>query len=198
MRSKIILIIILSALIHPVCFAQTPLDEREVIKGFDEGTDLPILNEELRKREKEIDKLQTRVTNIESNTVATVVAATQAEMESATDSSVYASPGRVQYHPGAAKAWCVFDGADTGSHACDAGYNVTSIERVTTGDYTITWDTDFSSGNYVLVGTGSQGSDTVIALVSLSAGSADFDVQNSATGTLTDDSPICIVAYGDQ
>ena len=52
------------------------------------------------------------------------VAATQAEMEAASSTSVYVSPGRQQYHPSAAKAWVKFNG--TGTVAINASYNTTS------------------------------------------------------------------------
>lgn len=83
---------------------------------------------------------------------APAIAATQAEMESATSTSVYVSPGRQKFHPGACKAWAVIDG--TGTLSDVAGYNVDATTDNGTGDYTINITTDLSSANYLAVVTG--------------------------------------------
>src|SRR3990167_3288016 len=77
-------------------------------------------------------------------------AASQAEMEAASSTSVFATPGRTQYHPGVAKAWASFNG--TGTPAMIVSHNVDStITDNGLGDYSFTVTTDFSSGNYVFV-----------------------------------------------
>ena len=38
-------------------------------------------------------------------------AATQAEMEAASSTTAYVTPGRTQHHPGVAKAWCTTNAA---------------------------------------------------------------------------------------
>lgn len=74
-------------------------------------------------------------------------AATQAEMEAASSTSVYVSPGREKYHPGVAKVWaCVTYSAGTPTLA--AGYGVSSISDVSTGRLRLTFSTAFSSTSY--------------------------------------------------
>ena len=73
---------------------------------------------------------------------SSVSAAAQAEQETGTSTNVYVSPGRQQYHTSASKGWIVFNG--TGTVAIGASYNVTSITDNVTGNYTVTWATDFS------------------------------------------------------
>jgi hypothetical protein len=72
--------------------------------------------------------------------------ATQAEMEAASSTSVSVTPGRVQYHPGVAKAVVKFNG--TGTVAILSSYNVSSITDNGVGDYTVNFTTAFSSVNY--------------------------------------------------
>jgi len=43
-----------------------------------------------------------------------------------------------------ARAWCVFNGTTTGTNAPTAGGNVTSVTRVSAGNYTITFTTAMS------------------------------------------------------
>ena len=71
-------------------------------------------------------------------------AASQAEMEAASSTSVSVTPGRTKYHPGVAKAWVIFSASST----IDASYNVSSITDNGVGDFTINFTTAFSSGNY--------------------------------------------------
>jgi hypothetical protein len=77
-----------------------------------------------------------------------VAAASQAEMETGTSVSVYVSPGRAQYHPGVAKAWCNFVGTNTGTFSPTTGHNVASVIRNGTGDYTVNFTTAFSGTSY--------------------------------------------------
>lgn len=62
--------------------------------------------------------------------------ATAAEMKTPT-ADKYPDAVLVRQHPGTAKAWCVFNGATTGTNPPLAGYGVTSVTRNSTGDYTI-------------------------------------------------------------
>ncbi len=71
----------------------------------------------------------------------TGTAASQAEMESATSTTVYATPGRTQFHPGVAKFWLK---ATANSTTLEASHNVTSVADTATGRMTVTIATDFS------------------------------------------------------
>lgn len=73
-------------------------------------------------------------------------AATQADMETATDITVFSSPGRQHFHPGHVKA-AGFINIGVGPTITE-GYNVTSVARNAAGDYTVTLAITMSSSNY--------------------------------------------------
>lgn len=84
-------------------------------------------------------------------------AATQAEEEAASSTTVYTSPGRQHYHPGSAKAWIRFN-ASSGTPTSDANYGVSSLTDNGVGDVTINFSTSFSAATaYGGVVVGSQG-----------------------------------------
>jgi hypothetical protein len=85
-----------------------------------------------------------------------IAAASQAETEAASSTTVSATPGRMQYHPGVAKAWGMFDGQTAGSHAVTVGHNVTSVNRTAEGTWTVTLTTAFSTANYAVICTGTR------------------------------------------
>lgn len=128
--------------------------------------------------------------------------ASQANMEAASDNTVMVTPLAVNWHPGVAKAWILFNG--TGTAAITSSYNITSITDNGTGDYTITIATDFSGSNYcathMVEGRGA-GEDGVICTI-------DYDNAPTATAlrirTKTegnvdvDIAKICVAMFGDQ
>lgn len=131
----------------------------------------------------------------------TLVAASQAEMEAASSTTVYATPGRTGFHPGVAKGWVNFNGTSTPTVV--TSYNVdSSITDNGTGDYTISWTTDFSSAGYVVVGSG-YASGVYITMrgtatgTGLAAGTFRSNWTDAAT-TLTDPTVVTIIAFGDQ
>jgi hypothetical protein len=137
-----------------------------------------------------------------SDIVALNAAASQAEQETATSTTVYVSPGRQQYHPSAAKGWINFNG--TGTVAIRSSYNVTSLTDNGTGDYTVTWDIDFSNANYAIIATVGRGAGAATGFFALAPDGAD-----SAAGTtrirtidttfnLADASWVSVVVFGDQ
>lgn len=96
------------------------------------------------------------------------------------------------------KAWIAFNG--TGTIAIRSSYNVSGITDNGTGDYTITWDTNFADDNYCVVGSAG-GTDHrlrvgIEALLG-SGGSTQIRVTNDA-GALTDASIVCVMAIGTQ
>lgn len=127
-------------------------------------------------------------------------AASQAEMEAASSTAVYASPGRTQYHPGVCKGWVRFNSSAT----IAASHNVSSITDSGLGSFTVVWDTDFSSGNYCVLGTSedASGVEAVVVMRSDStpaAGSvAIYVVDLLGTQVLYDASLISVAAFGDQ
>lgn len=82
-------------------------------------------------------------------------AASQAEQEAGSSTTVYVSPGRQQFHPSAAKAWVNFNG--TGTVAIRASYNVTSVTDNGAGDYTVNFTTAIKDANYSAVLSAGQG-----------------------------------------
>lgn len=75
---------------------------------------------------------------------ANFIAASQAEMEAATNNTQVVTSLNTKWHPGVAKAWIMCDTAG----AIQASHNITSITDTGTGLVTITIATDFSSVNY--------------------------------------------------
>jgi hypothetical protein len=130
-----------------------------------------------------------------------VSAASQAEMEAASSTTVYASPGTTQYHPGVAKAWvqCGVTGNIKVSH------NITSITDTGAGQVTVTIATDFSSNDYAIVVGGAvingDGDDAYQqGYVSQLAGSF-IGITKNATGTREDpngEAEYNFACFGDQ
>ena len=122
--------------------------------------------------------------------------ASQAQMESASSTSVFVTPGVAKHHPGVAKGWCLFDV----SASVDASYNVDSITDNGAGDWTVNWDTDFSSANFSAVATADRSTDTMILNVNTqAAGTTEIHSYNDAgTATETGLDKINVVAHGDQ
>ena len=121
--------------------------------------------------------------------------ATQAEQETATSLLKTVSPGRQQYHPSAAKAWVQFD--NVGAGTINASYNITSIVEVGVGVATVNWATNFSSVNYVVVGTvGSPGAG-FLSVTALAVGSVEIRTFDQA-GAAANMAGYNVAAYGDQ
>ncbi len=102
-----------------------------------------------------------------------IAAADQSEMEAASATDVAVTPGRQHFHPGHPKAWISFNG--TGTIAINADYGVASITDNGTGDYTVTFDTAFSSANYVCVAN----ADRTVGSTNATEG---MQVESQATG----------------
>lgn len=130
-------------------------------------------------------------------TSTSISAATQAEMETATSTTIYVSPGRQQYHPAASKMWVFV--TNNGTAAIGASYNVASIVRNATGSVTVNATTAFSSTNIACVVTPNTAASTNrVANVSIST-SSQFVVLTfrNTDGVATDDN-FGLICYGDQ
>jgi hypothetical protein len=127
------------------------------------------------------------------STAITAAAASQAQMEAASSTAVFATPGRTNFHPGVAKAWLQCDAAGT----VDVSYNITSITDNGAGDLTVTIATDFSGDNYVAVAVPQGGNARTTSISSKAAGSAVFYARDVAD-TPTDPTKWNIVFFGDQ
>jgi hypothetical protein len=80
-------------------------------------------------------------------------AASKAQQIAAASNTVYTNPSVQQHHPSAAKFWCKFNGTLVGTNPPIAGYNVTSVTRVSAGNYIINYIVPFSTANYSLSGS---------------------------------------------
>lgn len=136
-------------------------------------------------------------TAIAGNTAA----ASQAEMEAATSTTVMVTPGRAQYHPGVAKAWLVYNGS---SGSILASSNVTSVTKNGTGDYTINFTTAFSSANYTVVGTCGYSANAG-AFLSVNRYATATPLQTTSAriecnvpGSRVDPEVVCVSCFGDQ
>jgi len=121
------------------------------------------------------------------------VAATQAEMEAASSTTVFVTPGRTQYSPGVAKAWCKV--STTGSLG-SPNLNITSVSKSSTGKYSLTIDTDFSSAVYSTAVTVESGAAIFGSKSSAAADTAAIDIWTSAGAAV--DAAFYFTAFGDQ
>lgn len=129
------------------------------------------------------------------------VAATQAEQETASSTTVMVTPGRQQYHPSATKSWVRFS-----SNGTIAGsYNTTSITDNGAGDWTWNITTAFSNANAVcaVATCGVGGGSPLAANIGAAPGTQTVSIKtfNTISGAATDPaSPdiICASAFGDQ
>lgn len=124
-----------------------------------------------------------------------LVAATQAQMETATSNTVAATPSNTNFHPGVAKCW----GRASGDGATlNVSHNVTSITDAGTGQLTVTIATDFSSQYYsVCAVAGADSGARMIGTNNVNIGTFALQSYNDA-GTLTDPGSYSWACFGDQ
>jgi hypothetical protein len=145
----------------------------------------------------------TTATGLKWATASSVSAATQSELEAASSTSVYTSPGRQQYHPSASKGWIQFNGTST--YTINASYNVSSVSSVGTAQYRVNWDVDFSSANYAYsincekLATDAPTTATMIVCNPFTQNAAYIDFAlMCVNGTRTESSKVTVIAFGDQ
>ena len=122
--------------------------------------------------------------------------ATQAEMEAETAGAKFVPPDLVRNSPGVAKAYCKITNA-AGAPATGS-YNVASGALNGDGDYTMTWDTDFSSVNYTAIAVCVGGDTRVATVTNLAAGTCDVFTFNANADESKEVSDAMVVAFGDQ
>lgn len=127
--------------------------------------------------------------------------ATQAQQEAGTSIINAVTPGRQQFHPSAAKAWCVVDTTGT----VQAAYNITSVTDTGTGIITVIWNVDFSGAAYPPIGhpiftPGGTAASTLVTLTNnaLALGQAVFTTVRMSDFLATDPTFWSIHAFGDQ
>lgn len=128
-------------------------------------------------------------------------AATQAEQETGTSTTVFTTPGRQHFHVSAAKAWCQWTTVTT--TAINSSYNVSSLTDNGVGSTTVNFTTAFSTANYaVVIGHGL----AAVAGYSLyqgtgankSGSSVLLEHANAGATALVDAAEQCIACFGDQ
>ncbi len=126
-------------------------------------------------------------------------AASQADMESASSTAVYSSPGRQHFHPGHPKCWLVTT-VSAGTPTLQTSYNITSIADTNVGVLTVTIATDFSSANWccqvTVSAAGNQRWGSVDADSAQAAGSIVLE-SNSTSSTKDDPAAWYMSGYGD-
>ncbi len=137
--------------------------------------------------------------SLASNRTITVTAATQSDMETATSTTTAVTPAVVKNHPGTGKAWVKFAGSDG---SISASYNVTSVTKNGTGDYTVNFTTAFSSANYAAVVTAETDDGTFLRPAGIknggqAAGSLNVITENYG-GTNTNATAVSVICMGDQ
>jgi hypothetical protein len=137
----------------------------------------------------------------DSGYLGTSAIASKADMETATSTTTAVTPGRVQNHPGVAKAWAVLTMNNGSNPTITASYNVTSVTRDSEGVFTITFTTAFSSSAYVCLTSRKNVAGTVVAdCFPATSSTATLRV---ATSSIADDgdataTPVNVVFFGDQ
>ena len=126
-------------------------------------------------------------------------AASQAEQEAGSSTTVFVTPGRQQFHPSAAKAWATYNTISTTSLI--ASYNITSLTDNGTGDTTVTIATDFSSANWcavVCAGNASSANSRTAAVLARAAGTVRILTSNAFSGSNEDQDLVNFAGFGDQ
>lgn len=125
-------------------------------------------------------------------------AATQAEQETASSTTVGVTPGRQQFHPSAAKCWAYVT-TSAGTPTLQTSYNITSITDTATGQLTITIATDFSTANWSSVCTSGSASTTTNRTIHVDTKAAGSILLNHVNGSaLADPADWNFVGFGDQ
>lgn len=130
---------------------------------------------------------------------AGATAATQAQQETGTETTVFVTPGRQKFHLSACKAfaWITTSG---GTPTLAESYNVSSVDDLGTGQFQVNFDTDFSSAEYA-VAPGANRTDadqsTMVAYYGQLAASCNINVRNNS-GTNADPTSCSMICFGDQ
>jgi hypothetical protein len=123
-------------------------------------------------------------------------AASQAEMEAGTSTTTYASPGRMQNHPGVAKAW----GNIAANGTINASYNVASVVvsgTTSTYIYDVTLTNAMASANYAILVTMEGGTNNTVSVTGTPTSSTfNYKIEDNSSNNVKVGNSFVI--YGDQ
>lgn len=140
-----------------------------------------------------------------TSSIGGVQLATAAVTKTATDTSMPAAVGTLANHPGIAKAWANFVGTGAvGACTINGSYNVASVVKNSSGDYTMTFTAALSDANYVLSGSARYNSGALVAAVLggstnnmvLTTASIRFQTGNTTNGNPQDCPQVFAVIHG--
>ena len=134
--------------------------------------------------------LSTDGSGVLSWVASSATAASQAEMEAASSTSVFVTPGREQYHPGVAKCWIKASNGGGSLWNINASHNITSVTDGSS-KLTVTIATDFSSSHYAIAVSANSSNTTFTA----------YPVDSQAAGSFvinTGDYTFYATCFGDQ
>lgn len=127
-----------------------------------------------------------------------VTSATKSDQETGTSTTTAVTPAQQKNHDGSAKAWVAFNSSGT----IGAGYNVTSVTKNATGDFTVNFTTAFASANYVCNVTSETGGGAPLAFVYTSTAKTTTAMrvafENASGAALTDPTNGHVVCFGRQ
>lgn len=125
---------------------------------------------------------------------APVTPATAAQVSAAATLIPYVSPGRMQNHPGVAKAWGYITQSG-GTYSVVASHNVAGVARAGTGSLTITLITAMSSTAYAVLSN----ADNLKQCTPLGRGAAQFGIRiGNSTGDAPSDDNFSFTVFGNQ
>jgi len=125
-------------------------------------------------------------------------AASQAQMEAASDNTVFASPSNLKWFPAIPKVYCVVDQSSGTAALSGMNFGVSSVSDGATGVFTINFNTNFSATTYGFQGNSSSNGNAGIYTTTRNVGSVVVFVENIATGTGRDLDNNVIAIWGDQ
>lgn len=127
---------------------------------------------------------------------------TQADLETATSSTLVSTIARMKYHPGVGKARVKYDQSSGTATAGGVSYNLSSLTDGTTGVAVVNFTTAFGTADYHPSGMGQRPATNSDAMVAITQGTAPTTTALSITTTVAavaaDLSYVSVVCHGDQ
>lgn len=125
-----------------------------------------------------------------------VTAVAKSDQQTGTSNVLAVTPLHQQDHDSAAKAWVSFVGSTGAING--TSYNVSGVSRTSTGLYTVSFTTAFSSANYACHATPNGGATNMAATGTQLAGSIVVSNVASTTGNPNDPNSMFVVCFGRQ